>query len=120
MARVAPRVYTRPEDLAVLEARVADLPSHRRVHLRLEDGSEVTGIVELRPAVQLFFDPEGREGINALLRLEAFLDDGRPHDGGIRNIWLDEISEITRLPNPSPPEVSSRTHPADPNAPTPQ
>ena len=55
-----------------------------------------------------------------IARLEAFLDDHRPHAGGLHDLWLDEIRAVTRLPNPSPPEPSRRTHPPDPNAPTPQ
>jgi hypothetical protein len=65
----------------------------------------------------VFFDPDGREGMNATLRLEAFLDDGRPHPTTLFNIWLDEIDAVTRLPNPSPPEPSLRSRPPDPNAP---
>jgi uncharacterized protein DUF3247 len=117
MARVAPRVYVHAVDVARLEHLVEQLPQSRRVDLLLEDGSRLRGIVEMRPGVQAFFDPQGREGMNALLRLEAFLDDGRGHDGGVRNLWLDEIREVTRLPNPSPPEPSTRTAPPDPNAP---
>ena len=117
MARVAPRVYVQSADIARLEGLVEQLPQSRRVALRLDDGARLQGIVEMRPSVQVFFDPDGREGINALLRLEAFLDDGRPHPGGIHDIWLDEIREVTRLPNPSPPEPSNRTDPPDPNAP---
>lgn len=118
MARVAPRVYVHAAEIGRLEQLVEQLPQSRRVQLLLEDGSLLHGIVEMRPAVQAFFDPEGREGMNALLRLEAFLDDGRPHDGGSRSLWLDEIRAVTRLPNPSPPEPSQRTAPPDPNAPT--
>lgn len=118
MARVAPRVHVQADDVARLEHLIGQLPQSRRVKLLLDDGSVVHGIVQMRPGIQAFFDPEGREGMNALLRLEAFLDDGRPHDGGIRNVWLDEIREVTRLPNPSPPEPSRRMSPPDPNAST--
>ena len=45
---------------------------------------------------------------------------GRLHPVGIHDVWLDEISAVVRLPNPSPAETSSRSHPPDPNAPTPR
>jgi hypothetical protein len=124
MARVAPRVYVHADDIARLEHLIEQLPESRRVQVLLEDGTRLQGIVELRPGIQAFYDPQGREGMNALLRLEAFLDDGRTHDGGLDNggvhdIWLDAIREVTRLPNPSPPQPSSRAFPPDPNAPAP-
>lgn len=116
MARVAPRIYVDSADIARLEATSLELSSSQHVELLLEDGTRLRGIVAERPGVQAFFGPDGREGMNALLRLEAFLDDGRPHPGGLHDIWLDEIQAVTRLPNPSPPEASTRHHPPDPNA----
>jgi hypothetical protein len=120
MARVAPRVYVAADDIASLEATCLQLPSNERVQLLLDDGTRLQGVVETMPGMQAFFDPGGREGMNALLRLEGCPDDGRPHPGAIHDIWLDQIHAVTRLPNPSPPEPSTRAHPADPNAPTPQ
>jgi hypothetical protein len=120
MARVAPRVYVAAADIAALEATCLQLLSNERVQLLLEDGTQLLGVVETMPGVQAFFDPAGREGMNALLRLEGFLADGRPHPDGVYDIWLDQVRAVTRLPNPSPPQTSTRAHPADPNAPTPQ
>ncbi|HSR65449.1 MAG TPA: DUF3247 family protein [Xanthomonadaceae bacterium] len=119
MTRVAPRVHIRNEEIALLEAIALQLPQNERVQLRLADGRELTGTVTQMPTVQSFFDPEGREGTNAILRLDTFLDDGRPHDGGRYDIWLDDIDGVTRVPDPSPPEPSARIAPPDPNAPTP-
>jgi hypothetical protein len=118
MARVAPRVHTDQATIARLEAIGRELIESRHVRVRLIDDNVIDGIVEMTPSIQVFFDPDGREGMNAVLRLEAFLDDGRPHAGGIHDVWLDEIEQVTRLPNPSPPEPSRRS-PADPNAPAP-
>ena len=120
MSRVAPRVYVEAADIARLEAVATQLSQDARVRIQMEDGRELRGMVSAMPTVQAFFDPRGREGMNALVRLEAFLDDDRPHAGGLHDLWLDEIRAVTRLPNPSPPEPSRRTHPPDPNAPTPQ
>ncbi|WP_159017021.1 DUF3247 family protein [Cognatiluteimonas profundi] len=117
MGRIAPRVYQQAGDIARLQAIANQLLENERVRVVLADGSTVEGIVELTPSMLVFFDPDGREGMNATLRLEAFLDDGRPHPATLFNIWLDEIDAVTRLPNPSPPEPSLRSGPADPNAP---
>jgi hypothetical protein len=122
MARIAPRVYVDAADMARLEALALQLPQDARVQLTLEDGRRITGMVSAMPTVQAFFDPGGREGMNALLRLEAFLDDGRPHPGGLHDFWLDEIRDVTRVANPSPPEppVRGSNTTRDPNAPTPE
>ena len=118
MTRVAPRVHVAADAIARLEATCLQLPESGRVRVQLDDGTRIDGVIEAAPGIQVYFDPDGREGMQALVRLEAFLDDGRPHPGGIRNIWVDEIEAVTRLPNPSPPEPSTRTAPPDPNAPT--
>jgi Protein of unknown function (DUF3247) len=121
MARVAPRVYVDDSDIARLEAVALRLPQDARVQVTLEDGDRMTGMVSATPTVQAFFDPNGREGMNALVRLEAFLDDGRPHPGGLYDLWLDEIRAVTRLANPSPPEPPAwdRSNASrNPNAPT--
>ena len=117
MARVAPRVHTDPERIARIETVALQLPQDLQVEVTLDDGTRITGVVDATPSIQVFFDPDGREGLNALLRLDAFLDDGRPHPDGIHDVWLDTIVEVARVPNPSPPEPSKRTAPADPNAP---
>jgi hypothetical protein len=118
MARVAPRVYVDDADIARLEAVALRLPQDARVQVTLEDGDRMTGMVSATPTVQAFFDPNGREGMNALVRLEAFLDDGRPHPGGIHDLWLDAIRDVTRVANPSPPEPPVAGASRNPNAPT--
>lgn len=117
MSRVAPRVHVSADRIAWLEDLACQLLQDERVAIVLDDGTSLLGVVEYQPSVQMFFDPQGREGTNAQVRIELWLDDGRPHPSGIRDLWLDEISAITRVPNPSPPEASSRTSPPDPNAP---
>jgi hypothetical protein len=116
MSRVAPRVHVQADAIERLEAMGAQLHENERVRIELDDGRIVEGIVELTPSLLVFFDPEGREGMNATVRLQPWLDDGRAHPDGLLNIWLDEIRAVTRLPNPSPPEPSLRV-PRDPNAP---
>ena len=116
MSRVAPRVHVQAGDIARLEAMSGQLHENERVRVELDDGRIVEGIVELTPSMLVFFDPDGREGMNATVRLAPWLDDGRPHPDGRLNIWIDEIRAVTRLPSPSPPDPSLRI-PPDPNAP---
>jgi len=120
MTRVAPHVHIDNAEIAQLEALALRLPQDQRVQVRLDDGRELTGIVSQTPTIQTFYDPDGQEGLNAIVRIEAFLDDGRPHEGGEHYIWLDHIEDVMPLPNPSPPESSTRVAPPDPNAPTPE
>ena len=120
MTRVAPHVHIDNAEIAQLEALALRLPQDQRVQVRLDDGRELTGIVSQTPTIQTFYDPDGQEGLNAIVRIEAFLDDGRPHEGGEHYIWLDHIEDVMPLPNPSRPEPSARVAPPDPNAPTPE
>lgn len=110
MARVAPRIYTHQVDLVRLESVVQQLRQDQRVQVTLLDGGQQTGIVSAVPVMQVFFDPQGREGMNAMVKLD--------HRAGDQDctLWLDEIASITRLPNPSPPQPSN-AWPPDPNAP---
>ena len=110
MSRVAPRIHTDAARIARLEALALQLPQDDRVAITRDDGGVVQGIVSAMPTVQLFFDPRGREGINALVQVEA-------DDGSVQLLWLDAIEAVSPLPNPSPPQPS-RAQPPDPNAPT--
>ena len=113
MSRIADRVYSDAADLARFEAIAVQLPQDARVAIALDDGSVVQGIVTTTPTLQMFFDPQNNEGLNGVVRIE-----GLPAGSGDHYVWLDRVRTVTRLPNPSPPEPSSRTHPPDPNAPT--
>ena len=114
MTRIAPRVHVEADAIARLEALSVQLPESERVRVQLDDGSQIDGVIEATPGIGVYFDPDGREGMQALLRLLTGGDDG------IRNIWVDEIRTVTRLPNPSPPEPSTRVMPPDPKAPAPE
>jgi hypothetical protein len=122
-------VYLAAADIARLEATATQLPQDARVQVAMEDGRQLAGMVSATPTVQAFFDPQGVEGMNALLRLDACFDDAhfeeatahpRAHPAGIHDLWLDEIRAVARLPNPSPAQTSTRVDPPDPNAPTPR
>ena len=77
MSRVAPRVHVQADAIERLESMGAQLHENERVRIELDDGRIVEGIVELTPSLLVFFDPEGREGMNATVRLQPWLDDGR-------------------------------------------
>ena len=92
MSQVADRVCTSDEEIARLEELVKQLPDQARVELVMEDGARIAGAVAVRPTVQAFTDPQGREGINGLLRIDDADDPSRLHW-----VWLDRIREVRRL-----------------------
>ena len=111
MSRDAPRIHVDPAEIARLEGIAARLQQDSRVEVRLDDGTVMRGIVSATPTVQAFYDPDGNEGLNAAARIED-------ETGGKGYVWVDRISSVERLPNPTPPQPSLRTHPPDPNAPS--
>ena len=99
MTRNANRVHTESAEIARLESLIAALPNGARVELQLEDGARLRGTVAARPVLQLFFDDGGREGSNAVLRIEPLGSD--PFDGSQpRDVWLDSILAIRDLGPP--------------------
>ncbi|WP_149193252.1 DUF3247 family protein [Luteimonas suaedae] len=92
MGQFAEQVYTRQEDIARIEASATQLHDEAWVALTLEDGGTVEGVVAVRPVVQTFRDPQGREGINAVVRIDDAGDQAVAH-----YIWLDRIREIRHL-----------------------
>ncbi len=92
MSREATRVYTEKADIQRLEALIAELPANGRVVLLMRDGRACDGVVSVRPNVQVFRDPQQREGINAEVKLE------RPDvHGWTQHVWLDEIARVEHL-----------------------
>ncbi len=96
MTRNAEHVHTDPDEVARIRHTIEQLPNGAHVVLRMEDGSELTGIVAARPVAQVFFGPDGNEGTNAVLRLEqpALY---QPEDSGWRDVWVDRIRAIRRV-----------------------
>lgn len=92
MGQFAQHVYSRQEDIARIESRAEQLDGETRVALTLDDGTVVEGVVAVRPIVQTFLDPQGREGINAVVRVDDAGDQAITH-----YIWLDRIREIRHL-----------------------
>lgn len=92
MGQFAEHVYTGQEDIARIESRAVQLDGETWVALTLDDGTVVEGVVAVRPIVQTFRDPQGREGINAVARVDDAGDQAVSH-----YVWLDRIREIRHL-----------------------
>lgn len=102
--RIAPQVYTRSSDIERLRLQVADLDNGAHVELELDDGRHLTGIVAARPTLLTFFDPAGKEGTNASVRLENPALEAPDATPGPFDVWLDRVVRIRRLdPRPAPP-----------------
>ncbi|MDQ2702415.1 MAG: DUF3247 family protein, partial [Pseudomonadota bacterium] len=110
MSRDAPRVHVDPVAVARLEQVAVQLPQDTRVEVELDDGSRLRGMVSMTPTVQSFFDADGREGLNGVARIECESDAGVA-TGHSRYLWLDRIGSVAQLPNPTPPEPSTRIPP---------
>jgi len=93
MGRNAERVYTEQADIARLEAIVKALDIGDRVSLLLDDGEVVQGAIADRPRMQMFLDPQGREGMNGTVRLDEEAME-RPEQAGWRDLWIDRIREV--------------------------
>ncbi len=91
MGQFAECIYTDQADIALLEARAAQLPDEAKVELVLIDGSKLQGVVSVRPTVQMFRDNDGDEGINGIVRIDDAADPAQAH-----YLWLDEILEVHR------------------------
>lgn len=96
MGRIADHVHTDPAEIARIKALIAALPNGAHVALILDDGHEVDGIVAARPVAQLFYNRDGTEGTNAVLRLEDRALD-KPEQAGWRDLWVDRIVSLRRL-----------------------
>ncbi len=93
MARIADRVHTDADRIARLEDTIKDLAIGDRVSLLMDDGEVVQGIVAVKPTVQVFFDHAGREGSNAVVRIEDPAME-HPESAGRRDLWVDAIREV--------------------------
>ncbi|WP_369934346.1 DUF3247 family protein [Xanthomonas tesorieronis] len=92
MTKYADAVHTDPEAIAALQAWLPKLPDQAQVLLRLDDGSQVSGTVSIRPTLQTFRDREEREGINGVVRLDDLLHPEQQH-----YVWLDRIRAVEPL-----------------------
>lgn len=91
MTQFAEHVYTGQHDIARIEARAGQLEDEAMVELRLADGARIEGVVAARPTIQVFRDGNGREGLNAMVRIDDAADPAQAH-----YLWLDTIIGIRR------------------------
>jgi hypothetical protein len=94
--RTAPRVYTAQVDIDRLQSLIPELPNDRRVEITLVDGRVFSGIVAARPMTMQFFDADGREGTNGVVRLEQPALE-QPEDARWVDLFLDQIEAIRPL-----------------------
>jgi uncharacterized protein DUF3247 len=92
MSQIAEQVYTEQRDIARIESWAEQLQDEAVVAIELSDGGRVEGVVTVRPTIQVFRDAGGREGLNAVVRIDDASDPGRAH-----YLWLDRIVDIQRI-----------------------
>src|SRR3546814_17610117 len=83
MTQFAEHVYTAQHDIARIESWAGQLEDEARVEILLVDGARVEGFVAARPTIQVFRDGEGREGMNAMVRID---DQANPEHA--QYLWL--------------------------------
>src|SRR3546814_10405432 len=91
MTQFAEHVYTAQHDIARIESWAGQLEDEARVEILLVDGARVEGFVAARPTIQVFRDGAGREGMNAMVRID---DQANPEHA--HYLWLDRIIDIRR------------------------
>ncbi|EKU25228.1 DUF3247 family protein [Xanthomonas graminis] len=92
MSKYADAVHTDPDAIAALQAWLPKLPDQAQMLLYLDDGSQVSGTVSVRPTLQTFRDRQEREGVNGVVRLDDLLHPEQQH-----YVWLDRIREVAPL-----------------------
>jgi hypothetical protein len=97
MGRFAATICTEPEDIGRLEQLVSALPAEARVRIVLREGDTIEGTVVERPALQLFEDADGTQGMNAMLRLDV---PSLPPPS-TTYVWLSEVRGVEPLDTPA-------------------
>lgn len=94
--RIAEHVYTSQVDIDRIQTLIVDLHNDDHVALRMNDGTELRGVVACKPTIQQFFDRSGREGSNATVRLEQpALNE--PERAGWIDVFLDRVVGVRHL-----------------------
>lgn len=120
--RTADTVYTTQADIDRIQALISLLGNDDHVALRLDDGRELRGIVAFKPTIQQFFDRTGREGSNAIVRLDQPALE-TPEKAGWIDVFLDRVVEARHLDRHElepwhPSHAASAIRPeSEPNAP---
>lgn len=100
MPHIVPHAYTTPDEVEWVQRQIAVLPANAHVALHMRDGRRIEGVMMDRAQLQDVVDRDGREGIDALLRLNVPSAD--PFAGGTGlTLWLHEVREVEPL-GPAP------------------
>lgn len=94
--RIADTVYTRQVDIDRIQGLIAGLHNDDHVALALDDGRVLRGIVAMKPTIQQFFDRDGREGSNAIVRLDQPALEA-PERAGWVDVFLDRVVAVRHL-----------------------
>lgn len=94
--RIADTVYTRQDDIDRVQALILELHNDAHVALTLDDGTELRGIVAFKPSIQQFFDRQGREGSNAIVRLDQPALEA-PEKAGWIDVFLGRVVAVRHL-----------------------
>lgn len=92
MGRIAKTVCTRVADIRRITRLIGELPSGERVRIVERNGQVLTGTVIERPAMQVFEDVHGKEGLNAVVRID---DPSAPPWNA--ELWLSDIRRVESL-----------------------
>lgn len=95
MSRTAKTVCTHPREIRRITCLITELPSGGRVRIVERNGQVLTGTVVERPAMQVFEDGDGREGLNAVVRIDD--PAAPPWDA---DLWLTDIRRVESLDEP--------------------
>ena len=89
MGRRAEKIFTEPEQIERIEQLVTELPGQAQVRITMCNGDVVAGTVSERPALQLYEDASGAQGVNA----ELHLDDPAVPAWSLY-VWLGDIARV--------------------------
>ena len=92
MSRTADRVLTAQRDIDRIEGLIVALQGQHRVRITLRNGDVVKGTVVERPAVQVFEDAAGNQGVNSVVRI----DDPTAPPWQV-DLWLSDIDQVEHL-----------------------
>lgn len=92
MGRKASQVFTGLNDIVALEKWVHELAVNAAVRIVKHDDDVIEGVVAVTPTVQVFFDPDGKEGMNGVVKL---IDPQRPDWDAV--VWLGDIRDVVHL-----------------------
>ncbi|WP_337245572.1 DUF3247 family protein [Luteimonas sp. gir] len=92
MSQTPPRIHVARTEIDALERHIRLLHDEAIVQVTLADGTQVEGVVSVRPTLETFRTADGDEGHNARLRLDDLEDPAVPH-----YVWVGDIIAIEQI-----------------------